>query len=69
MLLFPKPQSISDESSGSPRIKSPDLKNSQAAVGQLPWWTEEDENDIKDSEEIKKSWMKPKQEEFRNEEV
>ena len=67
--MYPKPQSLSDESLGSPRIKSPDLKSSRATTSHLPWWAEEHGDDVKKSEEIRQSWMKPEQSEDREKEV
>ena len=52
---------MSDESStGSPRIKAPDLKT-KPRDAQLPWWAEEDEeDDNKKREAARQSWIKPK---------
>lgn len=56
-------QSLSDESLASPRHKAPSLKtklSKDSDVGSLPWWAEEDEDEDKKRETLKKSWLKPK---------
>lgn len=52
-------QSLSDESLASPRHKAPP-KQSSKDKSNLPWWAEEDEDEEKNRQAVRKSWIKQK---------